>query len=398
MFADGVPRTISYQGKLTDTDGVGINDTTDIAFSLYEVSTGGTSIWSEVQADVPVVKGLFSVRLGSVSPLNLNFDAQYYLEIRVGGMTSSALDPRVPFTTSPYAFRAIYSDTALYTIHGGAGDSVTYATYSDTAMAVWWNRIYGIPAGFADNIDNVDDADHSAVNECITHIWYDEETESLYVYDCGWPIGVSLPVMDDDLSDNVIGDLLDVTIDTVFNGQVLVWEDSMWVPVFWNVPDSVFIWNQDTIPQPGDIRIDGSLEVGDVVGQGDAESAVSDTHDINVVGTEVGLTDLNYTAYGSGSTVFLTFDGVFDDSNGYLGALFALELVRNPGPGETIVAQTQVYIFNEDFYRITPITLNGVDNPPAGLNEYEIRARCIDEPYTGGKCLSGTLILSEIKN
>ncbi len=405
VSAEDIPRLITYQGKLTTIGGVGVNDTLPIAFTLYETPTGGTPIWLEIHPSVPVVHGLFDVVLGSSIELDLEFDKQYYLEIKIDLIHLGVLEPRVPFTTSPYAFRAIYADTAFYAtyadsvLHGGScGDSVIYAVYSDTAMAVWWSHIYGIPAGFADNIDNVDDADHSQLNECITNIWFDEVSEILFVYDCGFPVGVDLPVYEDDLTDNVIGDLLDVMIDSVYNGQVLIWEDSMWVPAYWSVPDSVFIWNQDTIPQPGDINIDGSLEVGDIVGQGDAESAVATTHDVDIVGADVSLTSLTYGTYGPGSTVFLVFDGVFDDSNGYTGAHFVLELVRNPGASEVVVASTQVFIYNEDFYRITPMTINGTDVPPTGSNNYEVRARCVGEPFTGGKCLSGTLILSEIKN
>ncbi|MCD6531121.1 hypothetical protein J7K99_01590 [bacterium] len=105
------PKILNFQSKLTDSAGVGINDTVDITFRLYDVATGGTPLWTETHASVPVVKGLFDVALGSVSPFpdSMDFSGQYYLEIQV---ESETLAPRIPFRSSPYAVRAIFADSA----------------------------------------------------------------------------------------------------------------------------------------------------------------------------------------------------------------------------------------------------------------------------------------------
>lgn len=421
VLGESIPRTIAYQGKITNDEGVGVNDTLPVVFHLFSTSTGGTALWTETHPDVPIVKGLFDVRLGSLTPLNLPFDNAYYLQLTVDG---HVMLPRIPFGMSPYSFRAIYADTALYAIYadssasGGGflqsdidvpltspgdffvitGETEVHGALRDLDGAVNLNRtrIANNETAIAVHVDA--DHDLSPFNECVTHVWFDSLTQMIYVFDGGWPVGARIPVYSDDLSDNVIGDLLDVTVDTVYNGQVLVWEDSMWVPAYLTIPESLYIWNQDSMMQQGDIRIDGVLEVGDIIGQGDARSLVSGVYDIDIAGSEVVLTDLSYNTYGSGSTVFLTFDGVFDDSNGLLGAYFAVEIVRNPGPGEVVVGETQIHIFSENFYRATPVTLNAIDHPPAGVIDYEVRARCIGEPYTGGKCIGGKLILSEIKN
>ena len=398
LYAEDIPRTIAYQGKVTTDGGVAINDSLPILFELYESATGGSALWGEAHPSVPVVKGLFDVSLGTLSSIDLRFDMQYYLQLTIGG---HILLPRIPFSTSPYSFRSIYADTALYAVYADSSVSGGGGTFQNDVDVPLTNTgdftvIYGetdVHGALDDldeavhvNINGIEDnetaiefhveADHdlSALNECITHIWYNDTTGMLYVYDCGWPVGVYLPIDSDDLSDNVIGDLLDVTVDTVINGQVLIWDDSVWVPGFIGIPESLYIWNQDSIIQQGDIRIDGVLEVGDIIGQGDAESAVADTYDIMFAGTDVTLTDLSYSAYGSGSTVFLAFDGVFDDSNGLLGAFFAVQIVRNPGVGEVVVGETQIHIFSENFYRATPVTLNAIDHPPAGINDYEVRA------------------------
>ena len=60
-----IPRTISYQGVLTDNSGNPKSDGSySFVFYLYETSTGGNPIWSESKT-LNVSKGLFSTSLGS---------------------------------------------------------------------------------------------------------------------------------------------------------------------------------------------------------------------------------------------------------------------------------------------------------------------------------------------
>jgi len=119
LFA--IPQTIQYQGKLTDISGVGENDTLDIRFRVFDVETGGDSLWAMTVADVPIVHGMFDVNIG---PIDLPFDEQYWLEIIVDGNT---LAPRVQLTSSPYAFRAAVADSftgvggIVNGVLGGAG-------------------------------------------------------------------------------------------------------------------------------------------------------------------------------------------------------------------------------------------------------------------------------------
>ena len=107
-----IPEEINYQGYLTDSDGVPIEIPVTMVFSLYNVSTGGTALWSESQ-NVSVNNGIYSVILGTGTPIfgnlgTLAFDKQYYLGIRAG--TDPEMTPRQPLTSVAYAFTA---DTAL---------------------------------------------------------------------------------------------------------------------------------------------------------------------------------------------------------------------------------------------------------------------------------------------
>ncbi|MBK8910264.1 MAG: hypothetical protein IPM61_02950 [Chlorobi bacterium] len=103
------PRTISYQGLLTDASGNLISDGNHtLRLSLYESASGGAAIFSETQT-VPVVRGLFNIIIGATTPIpqTLLFNRAYFLGVSVDGGTELA--PRTPLTTAPYAF---YADLA----------------------------------------------------------------------------------------------------------------------------------------------------------------------------------------------------------------------------------------------------------------------------------------------
>ena len=104
------PRVINYQAKLTDADGVALNGDYDIAFSIWDAPTGGTCVWGpETHSGVTVTNGLFDVQLGTITTLDIDFSDSLWIEVEVEGVT---LGPREKLGTVPYAFRAIYADTA----------------------------------------------------------------------------------------------------------------------------------------------------------------------------------------------------------------------------------------------------------------------------------------------
>lgn len=110
VFAE-VPQLINYQGKLTDSVGNPLNETTQVDFAIYDVETDGSALWIESHLNINVVDGVFSVILGSVdqinNPLDLPFDKVYYLEITVNGET---MDPRQKLTSVAYSMRSKETD------------------------------------------------------------------------------------------------------------------------------------------------------------------------------------------------------------------------------------------------------------------------------------------------
>lgn len=105
-----VPRTISYQGVLTDNGGAPVGDGTySLTFRLYDTPTGGRASWTETQT-VTTQDGVFDAILGSGSALQLLFDRRYWLGVTVESGTE--MTPRIPLASSPYSIRAVRADTA----------------------------------------------------------------------------------------------------------------------------------------------------------------------------------------------------------------------------------------------------------------------------------------------
>lgn len=108
---------ISFQGKLTNTDGTNVPDGNySIRFRLY-TSTAPTDAtnacsanscqWEETQSTVAVSGGLFQVNLGSVTALpgSVNFNSTpLYLGVKVG--SDAEMTPRIQLTASPYSFNS----------------------------------------------------------------------------------------------------------------------------------------------------------------------------------------------------------------------------------------------------------------------------------------------------
>ncbi|MDH7490433.1 MAG: hypothetical protein QHH80_13130, partial [Anaerolineae bacterium] len=118
-----------YQGVLRSHNNP-VSGTCDFQFSLWDSASGGSQVgatWSQV--GVPVTRGLFTVPLDfGAAPFQ---GANRYLEVAVrcpaGSGAYTTLSPRQAITPAPYA---------LY------------------AAAAQWVNLLGVPAGFADNVDN----------------------------------------------------------------------------------------------------------------------------------------------------------------------------------------------------------------------------------------------------
>jgi hypothetical protein len=103
-------RRMSYQGKL-EIDGSPCNGAINITFRLFNAATGGTKAWEETQS-VTCDNGLFSVILGSVTPLPYAFQSQLWLGVQPEGSPGELL-PRQILGAVGYAMNLLPGATLV---------------------------------------------------------------------------------------------------------------------------------------------------------------------------------------------------------------------------------------------------------------------------------------------
>ncbi|MFI5346324.1 MAG: hypothetical protein ACHQ51_08115 [Elusimicrobiota bacterium] len=107
--ADALPDRINFQGKL-------INPATNnpqpgpvsLTFKLYNVPTGGASLYTETQNGIQVTNGVFAVQIGTSAAISreLFLGASAYLGVTVVGDAGGEMVPRQQLIMSAYAFTA----------------------------------------------------------------------------------------------------------------------------------------------------------------------------------------------------------------------------------------------------------------------------------------------------
>lgn len=100
-----VPGQVNFQGMLEDNNGQPVTGSVNLDFALYDALTNGTQLWAESQSGVSVSSGIYSVALGSVTPLTSAVldSGSVFLEITVEG---EVLSPRQQLLAVPYALKA----------------------------------------------------------------------------------------------------------------------------------------------------------------------------------------------------------------------------------------------------------------------------------------------------
>jgi hypothetical protein len=96
---------INYQGRVTDSLGVTVGDTTlSMTFGLFNVLSGGTELWFETQS-VNVQQGIYNVLLGSQADLDPDdfISSMLYLEVEVEG---EIMTPRARITSTGSAMHS----------------------------------------------------------------------------------------------------------------------------------------------------------------------------------------------------------------------------------------------------------------------------------------------------
>ncbi len=157
------PRTLQFQGVLTDDDGLPLDGSYAVTFSLYSDTTGGAD-WSQT-TNVAVDGGYYEA---SLEVDTLSFDTHYYLGLSIG---DAQLGPKKRLGSVPYALslpdgavteakiaagqvvKSINSLTDSVTL--AAGNNVNIATSGDSIVISASNEGAGADDDWTVSGDNV---------------------------------------------------------------------------------------------------------------------------------------------------------------------------------------------------------------------------------------------------
>jgi hypothetical protein len=165
----GAPEAVSYQGILTDTQGVVVeNGLYTLTFRIFPGASGGSSVFGQ-QLQVDVQNGLYNVILstwqeGTIGKdLGLAFETQggRYMEVTIDAVPpgstvqpGTTLQPRQEIASVPFALMAFHADQA------------TEATHADSAA--------GLDSGTTQLFHTpVDRVTSTAVVEILNNSWTD---------------------------------------------------------------------------------------------------------------------------------------------------------------------------------------------------------------------------------
>ncbi|MEI8338745.1 MAG: hypothetical protein WCF91_02345, partial [bacterium] len=119
--------TLNFQARLQSSSGAIVPDGSySIQFNLYDLATGGSSLWTETNS-VSVVNGYVSVYLGANTPFpnNIAWDQSTYVTMNVN--SDGEMSPRLKLTAVPYAFMAKYANQ-LQASNGGNIATLSFLT------------------------------------------------------------------------------------------------------------------------------------------------------------------------------------------------------------------------------------------------------------------------------
>ena len=91
------PNKLTYTGYLCDDSGNPINNSVNLTFDIYDISSGGTSLWNSSHSNVVISNGFFSVILDNIAIFGEEYDI-LYLQVTVN---NEILSPRQEITAVP---------------------------------------------------------------------------------------------------------------------------------------------------------------------------------------------------------------------------------------------------------------------------------------------------------
>ena len=113
-FAQTIPSSFNFQGRLVDTNNNPISGSRNFVFSLFSAPSGGTSFWCEAKT-LAVTNGVYFTQVGNVVALSsaVFTSSSTYLDENIGGTcTNGVLSGGNSFTPRTYLVAVPYAMTA----------------------------------------------------------------------------------------------------------------------------------------------------------------------------------------------------------------------------------------------------------------------------------------------
>ncbi len=255
------PPIINYSGVLADSAGTGLDTTINLTFAIYNSDVGGFPIWLEVHTDVIITKGLFTVLLGSTTPLEVSLFESItpYLGITVGA--DPEISPRTKLVSVPYSFNSEFATTANFATLAQSANTAEFADTAALALLAL-NAIHANNADSAIHADNADSAIHADNADSAIHA--NNADSAVHAVNATNAASAVFSDSTDAITDGAV-DMADIVQAGATSGQVLKWNGSAWAPAA-DETDSTSGWTDDGTV----IRLDW---IGDSVGIGTATPA-----------------------------------------------------------------------------------------------------------------------------
>jgi hypothetical protein len=134
-----VPRTINYQGRVSDAAGP-LNGDHTMTLKIYDAESGGNLLHTETQ-NVTFKNGIFTVaigagRAGGIDP-RATFDKQLWMGVAISGFNGGQeITPRYILRSSPYSLRSSVSDSSVSAANAAQATRAASALKADSATNV----------------------------------------------------------------------------------------------------------------------------------------------------------------------------------------------------------------------------------------------------------------------
>jgi len=218
----GINETINLQGKLTDNDGTNFSGacgtSCDFQVKIFDSSSGGTELYSEIHTNVSVVDGIFNIKLGSVTSLDGDADLtgfdrdDLYIQIELDADDNGSFEEvfnstsRVRLSSVPYALNSKYLGGISSGGYVQIAPSSVQTTGNVTNSLIWLNEdgtgtpnlmeleVAGSDVFVLDNLGNAvlsgslqfSDSifnPKSSATATVGRVYFDSDDNNLYVWD-----------------------------------------------------------------------------------------------------------------------------------------------------------------------------------------------------------------------